>query len=378
MSEVDNELVGTLSGASTLAGTLTIPERLTIQANKNITPTDSQQEVGPDTGYDAMAQVTVGAAPASVKSWLEGADASATVDGTTLTAKGDLALSLPNVTSIGDNYFKYMPLKSISAPELLTIGANAFEGATVKANTSFPKVTSVGASAFYKADFTGFDVSFGALVTLDTADVFASVTAKDFSFPVLTSLTKKVFNGVSANNMDLRSVTTLAGYGSNSSPLNGLTVTGKLDLRSFVGTDNTDATSGSTAGYNVAYGTKMGSADFSSLKYANCEDFRNTDCDEVHFPALEIAGYRSFNATKIKKLYFDKITAIKTQAFNTTFLTDLYIGSQAVPTIASSVFGTLPSGFKIHVPASMLASYQADSGWSAYSSYLVGDYEPEV
>lgn len=65
MSEVntDNELVGTLSGASTLEGTLTIPERLTIQANKNITPTTSSQEVGPDTGYDAMAQVTVAAAP---------------------------------------------------------------------------------------------------------------------------------------------------------------------------------------------------------------------------------------------------------------------------------------------------------------------------
>lgn len=38
-----------------------IPPSVSIQANKNVTPTESSQEITPDSGYDGLAKVTVGA-----------------------------------------------------------------------------------------------------------------------------------------------------------------------------------------------------------------------------------------------------------------------------------------------------------------------------
>ena len=195
MSEVntDNELVGTLSGASTLEGTLTIPERLTIQANKNITPTDSQQVIGPDTGYDAMAQVTVGAIRLENKT-VTPSDAVQTIsagenydglgvvtveaasggtdtldalmnDGTNAQTvnmtddnanhacygvKGGINVVLPNtVTTIEASAFDGCNfLKSISAPGVTEIKDLAFRACYSLSSMEFPNVHTVGDNAF--------------------------------------------------------------------------------------------------------------------------------------------------------------------------------------------------------------------------------------
>lgn len=191
-NEVDNELVGTLSGASTLAGTLTIPERLKIQANKNITPTTSSQEVGPDTGYDAMAQVTVGAIRLENKT-VTPSDAVQTIsagenydglgvvtveassnsdtldalmnDGTNTQTvnmtddnanhacygvKGGINVVLPNtVTTIEESAFKGCDfLKSISAPGVTEIKDMAFQSCYSLASMEFPSVHTIGQNAF--------------------------------------------------------------------------------------------------------------------------------------------------------------------------------------------------------------------------------------
>lgn len=52
---------GEISIDATLNGHLTISEKVKIEANKNVTPSNSQQVVIPDENYDALAKVTVGA-----------------------------------------------------------------------------------------------------------------------------------------------------------------------------------------------------------------------------------------------------------------------------------------------------------------------------
>ena len=164
-NEVDNELVGTLSGASTLAGTLTIPERLKIQANKNITPTTSSQEVGPDTGYDAMAQVTVGAIRLENKT-VTPSDAVQTIsagenyDGlgvvTVEAASGgdskfDFVMYSGSATQIPGKFFKNnVDIKSFTMDIMASanVGANAFDGCTSLVSAKFRTIILWGANVF--------------------------------------------------------------------------------------------------------------------------------------------------------------------------------------------------------------------------------------
>ena len=334
------------------------------------------------------------------KKMLEGEDVEVTLDATTLSGTmGGIELSMPKTTGIGDEYFAGYKLKSIDAPKVTTVGEKAFYTANIGdiEEGSFSKVTDIGENAFCACKAETSSVSFDHLTEVDEAQVFYQFKVKDlnlpelvtvtgaqntlcayatgdFSVPKLTSLRYKEFANAKAGNLDLHGVTTLAGTTNNCAFYN-VNVTGKLDLRNFVGTDNTDA--GSASGYTLLHSAKFGEADLSSLKYANYYDFYMTQCDEVHLPALEIAGNSSFNSTKIKKVYLDKVTAIKAYAFaGSSYLTDIYIGSASVPTVASTAFNSALGTLKVHVPSALLASYQADSGWSAFSSRLVGDYDP--
>lgn len=159
-NELDNELIGVLSGASTLEGTITMPQRLTIQANKNITPTDSQQVIGPDDGYDAMAQVTVEAASGGADTLDALMNDGTNVQTVNMTddnanhacygVKGGINVVLPNtVTTIEESAFEGCDfLKSISAPGVTEIKARAFRLCYSLPSMEFPKVHTVGDNAF--------------------------------------------------------------------------------------------------------------------------------------------------------------------------------------------------------------------------------------
>ena len=337
----------------------------------------------------------------TLKDMLEGEDVETTLDATTLSgAMGGIDLVMPKTTEIGTEYFSGYKLKSIDAPKVTTVGEKAFYGAIIGniEDGSFSKVTSIGKDGFCACKAETSSVSFDSLTTLDSNTAFYQFKVKDlnlpelvtvtgaqntlvayatgdYNVPKLTALRYKEFANAKAGNLDLRSVTTMGGT-TSSSPFYNVTVTGKLDLRNFVGVDNTDTNSAVSGGYTLLQGAKFGEVDLSKLKYANYQDFYQAQSDEVHLPSLEIAGKSSFNTTKIKKVYIDKVTAIKDYAFaGSNVLTDLYIGSDSVPTVAINAFNSSSSSLKIHVPSAMLASYLADSDWSVFSSKLVGDYE---
>ena len=178
--------------AGQLVGTLTITTGKKIEANKDVTPTTSQQVITPSEGYDAMAQVTVSAIRLENKSVTptseaqtitagENYDGLGTVtvqassnsdtldallnDGTNTQTvnmtddnenhacygvKGGINVVLPNtVTTIEASAFDGCNfLKSISAPGVTEIKDLAFRACYGLASTEFPNVHTVGDNAF--------------------------------------------------------------------------------------------------------------------------------------------------------------------------------------------------------------------------------------
>lgn len=68
------------------------------------------------------------------------------------------------------------------------------------------------------------------------------------------------------------------------------------------------------------------------------------------------------------------VTSIGNTAFSNMYgVTEFHVLRSTPPTLGTNVFQNIGSYTKIYVPSASLASYQADSAWSAYSSYLVGE-----
>lgn len=111
--------------------------------------------------------------------------------------------------------------------------------------------------------------------------------------------------------------------------------------------------------------------------------FKGCKCDFDDFSSLETIGtYALSNNTALKVLRLPVCTSIGTNAFSSNhYMTDLYIGSSTMCQLSgSNAFnqsGDRTSAGKttVHVPAALLATYQANSTWSASNIELVGDYE---
>lgn len=75
------------------------------------------------------------------------------VPSTCFSSCGELrSVSFPNVQSVGSNaFYKCVRLSSVSFPSLQTIGSSAFYGCTAMISASFPSVTRVGGYAFVLA-----------------------------------------------------------------------------------------------------------------------------------------------------------------------------------------------------------------------------------
>lgn len=56
-------MIGTLTETSQLQGTLTLGNVVNIQNNKTISPSNEQQIIKADTGFDCLKQITLNAIP---------------------------------------------------------------------------------------------------------------------------------------------------------------------------------------------------------------------------------------------------------------------------------------------------------------------------
>lgn len=87
-------------------------------------------------------------------------------------------------------------------------------------------------------------------------------------------------------------------------------------------------------------------------------------------------GIQAFQDEPLQTIILRNATSIGKQAFYNSgnTITDIYIyTTSGVCTLGRNVFGPTSTA-TVHVPASLLSEYQADSGWSAYTyMQIVGD-----
>lgn len=144
--------------------------------SKTVTPTASQQTITPDSGYDALSQVLVGAAGGGIDldDFLKGTAPSGVVTlandvtqlyGYTFYYNSVMtSLSAPGVTRLGQRDFQYCSaLKNVYFPELTHCGDTAVAAASIAANTvcyafaycnsletvHLPKLQKCGSHMFY-------------------------------------------------------------------------------------------------------------------------------------------------------------------------------------------------------------------------------------
>lgn len=88
----------------------------------------------------------------------------------------------------------------------------------------------------------------------------------------------------------------------------------------------------------------------------------------------QVGNYAFYNQSQLTKVVLPNCTSIGSSAFSgCSGLQEIWIDSSSVPTIQS---GALPSQFAsgtgaIYVPANMVASYRANSSWSAWKWHVV-------
>ena len=301
-----DELIGVISGGGSLAGAVTAPEKVTVQANKTITPTDSQQVVGPDTGYDAMAQVTVEAASGGedTLNTLFNTPAGATPTPFTMSDDNEnhtcygftngLAITLgAGIEAFVSYAFKDdKSVKSIAGQDIETIGDECFSSSVVQ-SVSFQKCTAIGNRAFkYCDNLSSINFPLCQTVGEDAFDSCFRITAIDL--PACATIGRGAFGGTNYTSINLPVCTTI----------------GEGALRDFKG-------------------------------------------QVLRLPSVQTIGREQFR-------YCENMT-------------DLYLGYDGVVTVTRemewddwNMFPRRgPMTINVHVPAGQLASYQADTTWTA-------------
>ena len=337
-----DELIGVISGGGSLVGAVTAPEKVTVQANKNVAPSTSQQVVEPDTGYTAMAQVTVGAVSLQDKSVTpsssqqtvtadQGYNGLGTVTVGAAPAGND---TLPTAVFDGiqsrtlyapgsDKIFKGLNIADVVLPDATKINNGAFQGNKALQTLSAPVCTEIGGQAF----------SYSELQTVNLPEV-TTVKSSAFTSCKLTTLTlpKVTFIDMSA----FSSISTLM----------------SISLPLWPGSANY---SGPTSGLS------------------SCTSLTSVDLPEATaLPASFLMGCSS-----LASITLPKCTSIGASVFTScTNLLDLYLPGNTVCALAStnalltSGIGTNENG-RIHVPAELVDTYKGETNWSSFASKIV-------
>lgn len=336
---------GYIGSLGQLVGELSVPEKVNVQANKSVSPSTSELEVTPDEGYDAMAQVTVGAIG------LENKSVTPKASEQTISA-GENYDGLGTVTVAPDNAMKASQADSGTDPVTLDFsqsGGTDFGGwGQYFRSTSEDTSTSAGASAWgsvrkckvklpatceqiHARAFCGMS----GLVELDASAVEGTLFVGSrgiFAVPNLATAGTAFWQ-------KLKSVT------SNSIRPVGGTNASIFEQGNDIVAPNLD--------------TVVQISGYDTYCFSNC-------------------GWRSFTAPKLPKVSegmfqncknmttadFTAVASIATKGFaNCIALTDLYLRGDSVVTL-DNVDAFAAPNFTLHVPADLVDSYKAANNWS--------------
>ena len=331
----------------------------------------------------------------------------AMVEGTILT------FNVSTISSIGSNAFTNSFLIDVNLPTCTTIGTSAFTYCSNLLKFNGPMCTSIGYCAFQSCynliQFSAPELSYigeGAFSSCSNFTLcsfpkcsfvgqlaFAYTKISNISLPQCTSLSRQAFafcnylTTVSDSNFPL--VTTFSDTFTQCSSLESVNLT---NLSSTYGTfygcsklANVSLPNCSSIGYNTFYQCYS----LSSVYIPNCTYisyygfYQCSAMTSISIPKCSYIGSSAFyNCYKLSSISLPVCSYIGSRAFYyCSALSQLYLMSTSVVSIHNSqAFMYTPMQYSsylgyfgsIYVPASLLASYKANTYWSYYSSRFVG------
>lgn len=313
--------------------------------SKTVTPSSATQDITPDSGK-FLSKVTINGdsdlVASNIKSGVEIFGVTGTYEGDGSGGSGEVAeyseaedamvtgtlsvYSNDRVTSIGSYaFYSCRSLTSASFPSVTSIGIYAFTNCYSLASASFPSATFIGSSAF--------------------ANCSSLATA---SFPSVITIGNSAFANCRFTSVDFPSAT-------------------------FIGGD---------AFFNCS---RLTSVNFpAAISISSGAFYYCSRLTSVNFPAAtSIGGNAFYSCTALTSASFPAAAFIRSSAFGKCYkLISLYLMNSEVCTLSNSnAFSSTPIGGhsasagrygSIYVPMSLLASYQAATNWTYFSSRFVG------
>ena len=322
-----------------------------ILQSKTVSPNTSSQVIKPDSGYDGLEQVTVNAIPSEfiIPSGTLTIATNGTHDVKNYTfAEVNVAGSGSSEDAEKLNDFVDGTMTSYSNDTLTKVRVGLFMKFSSLSQISLPECTRVYASGFrecYKLE----ELSFPKCTQVDTDGFYQCSSVTTISFPQC----KTILDGAFARCVKLSTV--------------------------FM----PNCTSVSMSGF--ASCSKLTSIDFPVCTLLNNYAFNTCSLlTDVSMPALQTLNNSAFsNCYALSTISLPAATTISAGVFMKCYnLKSLYLmGSTVCALKNSNAFTSTPIGGysasakaygTIYVPASMLATYQAATNWTYFSSRMVG------
>lgn len=311
------------------------------------TPSSSAQTFNPSSPYNAFNQVTVNAIPSSYI--IPTGTSNITDNGTfDISSYASVSVSVPE-HPYAKRYTDNANFTSYTDSTIITIPYGVFAYTLNLSTVNFAAATVVGSYAFaycYKL--------------------------RDISFPEVKTISQYAFQYCSSFNWALDSTKfpklagTIGAYAFRGCQyLTGVS----LPSVTSVGTQTFSGCSRITY-VNLPLVTHTVGGTFSYL----------TTCTNYTLTALKVVGSSAFYSNwALQTLTLPAVTTISAYAFRyCSKLMSLYLTGSSIPTLAATAFANMPMSVSvggvygsIFVPSSMLASYQAATGWATYKNRIV-------
>ena len=366
------------------AGTKTSTHQLAFQAAKTITPTATSQIAVPS-GYYTGGDVTVAGdsnlVADNIKSGVNIFGVNGTYEGSGgsgdtsmedgLVARTASSYINDRVTEVGVNAFYYYgSLTTVSLPNATTIGFQAFYNCSGLTTVSFPNAVTIGSNAFISCTNLT-TVSFPNAVTIGSTAFLYCSKLTTVSFPNAVTIGYQAF--CRCSNLTTANFPAATTIGSSAFQYCSLLTTASFPV----------ATDISVNAFNCCY--NLTTANFPAVISVRYSAFYScSKLTDISFPAATIiynsAFYDCHNLTTVS---LPAATIICSSAFQRCYnLKSLYLTGSSICTLSNSgAFTSTPIGGystsagtygSIYVPASLLASYQAATNWTYFSSRFVG------
>jgi hypothetical protein len=231
--------------------------------------------------------------------------------------------------------FYYCRLGSINAPNVETIGDNAFEACPIGGTLNFPNLTSLGSSAFTYTKIEQI-TSLGSITSIGNNTFRECTNLKSVALP-----------------STIRSLGNLCFYNSGITTITGL--------------EYVETVSSSFQGCPLAIELNMPNltAIDQSFSYTNITKIISLGT----VPTIAFGAFRSCKLTSV--VLPSTVTEIGGLAFyDNLSLSSFTINAVTPPTLGSGALDMLSSNLVIYVPSASVSAYQSASGWSAFASRI--------